>query len=127
MQGLVILEHDLHMQAAARLVSLDSDVVVTIPHNRESAKRYVPVCTTIQLPVLAHYKFHPKFLSDELGLSVPPIGTTLMRQHLLNSYDVGVQFLEDIDDPLRRESAIHSNAFVNVVGGYPENRHRCFR
>lgn len=115
-QRLFAVQVNVYAQASALFSTCDADVVVARGDYWEAAQDYVAVSAALQLPVFSQPEIQAKLAGDEMRLVVL-VFLALNAMNFLHGYDVGVNFAQYFNDPLRAQTAIYPHAFVNVVSG----------
>jgi hypothetical protein len=110
------VELNVGSEAAAGLpAATRADIVVTVALNRKTRQDDVAVPAALVKAVLAKREAESKFVGNILRLIF--FGRTPFEaDNLLKGNDIGIELTQDLNDAVRPGSAVHSTAFVNVIG-----------
>jgi hypothetical protein len=92
-----------------------ADVVVAVAFNRKTRQHDIAVAAALVKTVFAKGEAKSEFVGDILRLIF--FGRSPFEAHnLLKSNDIGIELTQDLNDAIRAGAAVHSTAFVNVIG-----------
>ena len=109
------MEAHVSSEASSPLTSSGTDVVILVALDGVAGEQDIPITSTLMSAVLSKREVEPKLLRDKSGLILFGLAA-FETDNLLERNDICLEFVQNVHDPVRPNTSVHTTTFVDVVG-----------